>query len=278
MIVYADVLIFLNSIITYFLLLGVCAFFKFRPKTFRLILGALFGGVCALVIFLPDLGVIYELLLRFVICTLTVLITFSFKNRIRFIKYSLAFLTITYVFGGAMLALFSMIKPRSMIIANGVTYFNISPLVLILSTAGCYLFIRLLLLFKKSTVNEQLIYNCKLEFKGARVTFQAINDTGNALCDPYFSSPVVIVEKQVLEPILALEPKTYLIPVKSVANSSVLYAFRPDGFWIDFAEKQRKISDITIAICETKIHKQFSGILPTKIIDFTEEQLCLSAN
>ena len=44
MTVYADVLVFLNGVITYFLLLCVCAFFKFRPKTYRLILGAVLGA------------------------------------------------------------------------------------------------------------------------------------------------------------------------------------------------------------------------------------------
>lgn len=278
MIVYADILIFLNSVITYFLLLGVCAFFKNRPKTYRLILGALFGGFSALVIFLPDLYFIGELLLRVVICTTTVLIAFSYKNKIRFIKYSLAFLTITYIFGGAMMALWGVFHPKSMLTANGVTYFNISPIILILSTALIYLFIRLLMFFKASSKPEKLIYDCIVEYSGTTACFQAINDTGNLLCDPYFNFPVVIVEKDVLSPILALSPKTYLIPVKSVAKQGLLYAFRPNSFYISINGKRRKTENVTIAISENKIHKQFNGILPSKIINFTEEELCLSTN
>ena len=274
--VYADVLIFLNGIITYFLLLCVCAFFKFRPKTYRLILGALSGGMSALTIFLPSLNFFMELLIRTAVCAIIVFITFSFKNKIRFLKYSLAFLTVTYIFGGAMLAIFEIASPSSLLIANGVTYFDIEPMMLILSTAVIYLFIRFLMLFKKNTTDEEIICNCIIEYDGIRIAFQGVNDTGNSLTDPYFGSKVVIIEKSVLKPILELNPKTYLIPIKSVVADGMIFAFRPSAFFIEKNGKNIRKNDITVAISETKLHKQYNGILSPEIIDIGEEELCLT--
>lgn len=275
MIVYADVLIFINGVITYFLLLGVCAFFKFRPKTYRLIFGAFAGGISALIIFLPPLMFVVQVLLRATVCAGIVLITFSYKNRIRFIKFSLAFLTVTYIFGGAMLAICEILKPQSLYFANGVAYFDISPLVLILSSGAIYLFIRFLMLFKKNSTEEQLVYECFVEFSGVKVKFLGVNDTANSLKDPYFCSAAVIVEESVLKPILECEPKTYLIPVKSIATKGLICAFRPDAFFIVHDKKTVRIKDVTVCIAKTPLHKEYNGILSPEIISIGEDELCL---
>ena len=276
MTVYADVLVFLNGVITYFLLLCVCAFFKFRPKTYRLILGAVLGGISALTVFLPDLNAFAGIFTRITACVIIIFATFSIKNRVRFLKYTLAFLTVTYIFGGATLALTELFNIKSIMCINGVCYFDIEPLFLILSSGAIYLFIRFLLLFKRKTADEQTIYNCIIEKDGVTVGFRGINDTGNSLCDPYFGSPVAIVEKSILQPVLELEPKTYLIPIKSVAVNSTIYCFRPSAFYIEKSDKSIKINDITIGICETKIHNQYNAILSPEITETGEEQLCLT--
>ncbi len=276
MVVYADVLIFLNGVITYFLLLCVCAFFGFRPKTYRLILGAILGGISALTIFLPEQNFFIGLLIRVAVCSGIVLAVFSFKNKIRFLKISLAFLTVTYIFGGGILALIELTNTTSAVYTNGVAYFDIEPLFLILSSGAIYLFIRFLLLFKKQTTDEQLVYTCTVEYDSISLSFQGVNDTGNSLSDPYFGSPVAIVEKSVLQPILALNPKTYLIPIKSVVADGTIFAFRPSAFYIEKNGKKHEKNDITIGISETKIHNQFEGILSPEITDIGEDQLCLT--
>lgn len=276
MTVYADVLIFINGVITYFLLLCVCSFFKFRPKTWRLILGATLGGISALTCFLPDLNFFTGLLVRTAVCAIIVFSVFSFKNKIRFLKFTLAFLTVTYIFGGAMLSLTELFKIKSVICKNGVCYFDIEPLFLIVSSGAIYLFMRFLMLFKRKTADEREVYTCIVEQDGVTVGFRGINDTGNSLCDPYFGSPVAIVEKKVLQPILDLNPKTYLIPVKSVADCSTIYAFRPTAFYIEKDGKKHKINDITVGVSDMKIHSQYSGILSPEITDIGEKTLCLT--
>jgi len=270
LIVYADILIFLNGIVTYFLLICVCAIFKFRPKTYRLILGAVFGGVSALIIFLPKMIFITEIALRMIICAVQVLITFSYKNKIRFLKLSLSLVCVTYIFGGGVLSILEIFNLKNVVFLNGVAYFNISPLILIISTTIIYLFIKLLLLFKKGTTKEAEIYNCFVEYEGVSISFLGVNDTGNSLLDPYFNCPVAIIEKDILKPILDINPKTYLIPISSVLGNGTIFAFRPTLFKCRHNNKFITIPEITIGICEQKLHNQYGAILSPEIIEFKE--------
>ena len=157
-----------------------------------------------------------------------------------------------------------------MVYINGVAYFNISPLILVLSTSVIYLFINLLLLFKKGTTKEAEIFSCMLEFSGVLVAFQGVNDTGNALIDPYFNCPVAIVEKEILKPILELNPKTYLIPITTISGSSTIFAFKPTSFKYYKNSRFISINEITIGISEQKLHSQYGAILSPKIIEFKE--------
>lgn len=276
LIVYADVLVFINTIITYFLLLSVCAVFKKRVKTFRLILGAVFGGFCSLTIFLPPINFLLQVVVKAIICCGISFITFSFKNKIYFLKRCGVLLAVTFVFGGLVLTLISVFDIKSFAYFNGVAYFDISPIVLVMSTAVCYLAITLFYKFKAKTVEEKLIFECEIVFKNAVVKVNAVNDTGNSLLDPFFNSPVAIVEKQRLQNILLCKPKTYLIPIKSVEKSGVINAFRPDGFYIFNGKERRKVDDITIGISKQKLAKQFGAIISPKILEeMKEESLCL---
>lgn len=272
MIIYADVLIFLNILVTYFLIISVCAVFKKREKTYRIILGSLIGGVSALTIFLPELNFAFQLLIKSGVCSAITLAVFSYKNYIHFLKHCLCLLGITYIFAGAVIAIYGIFKPYSLLYANGVAYFDISPMILILLSAFSYLTIRVFLLFKKNTTKESLIFECELEFENDLISFSAVNDTGNSLCDPYFNSPVAIVEKSVLKNIPESSLKFYLIPIKSVGKETVLNAFRPDGFYIKTNRIRRKIDGITIAVSETPLQKQYKGIISPKILQYLKEE------
>lgn len=275
MIVYADVLIFLNTIVTYFLLLAVCAVFKKRVKNFRLVLGALFGGISSLVIFLPPMNSLLQFFVKLFILTVLTAVTFSFKNRIFFLKRCGVFLAVTYVFGGVVLAIINVLDLKNCVVLNGVVYFDISPMVLVMSTAFFYLLVNVFYKFKSKTVEEKLIFECEIVYKNIAVKVNAINDTGNSATDPYFDLPVAIVEKEKLQKILLCKPKTYLIPIKSVTKSGVLNAFRPDGFYINIENKRKRVDGICIGIFENKLAKQFGAIISPKILEEAkEDELC----
>ena len=121
-----------------------------------------------------------------------------------------------------------------------------------------------------------MIYECEIIYKDVNIKVNTINDTGNHVQDPYFGSPVAIVEKTRLQKIFLCKPKTYLIPIKSVGKNDMLYAFRPDGFYIVNGQKRQKIDGITVAVAEKTLGKQYGGIISPKILEYVkEDELCL---
>ena len=58
-VIYVDVLIFLNTIITFIILLTTVEISGVSPKTFRLLTGSLLGGIFSLIILAPEMNVFF---------------------------------------------------------------------------------------------------------------------------------------------------------------------------------------------------------------------------
>ena len=65
--IYIDILIGTNVIINYFIILAVEKFTGFDSSIKRKIVGSVFGAICSLVIFLPEIPFFINLLLKLVI-------------------------------------------------------------------------------------------------------------------------------------------------------------------------------------------------------------------
>lgn len=92
----------------------------------------------------------------------------------------------SFLFAGLMLALSRLLAPAGMIFYNGVVYFDISVLALILSTTAAYLF---LLLFERlfaGRVDERRLYEITVTAGGRAVSCKGLADTGSDLRDAFF--------------------------------------------------------------------------------------------
>ena len=67
-VIYVDVLVVLNLIITYLLLLCTALALRQSPSALRLFFGSLLGGFSSLIILLPDLGWVIGFLLKAGVC------------------------------------------------------------------------------------------------------------------------------------------------------------------------------------------------------------------
>ena len=134
MIVYADILIILNLAVDYFLLRAAAFLQHLNPPLWRMLLSSLAGGISSLYIFLPPRGVILDILFRTAVCAAVTFICFGFGKIKRFLCSLGVFLLVTFGYGGAMTALWYLLKPSGMTVINSVVYFNISPAVLIFSS------------------------------------------------------------------------------------------------------------------------------------------------
>ena len=276
MVIYADVLLFLNTVVTYFLLLSVCAVAHIHRRFWRLLLGSVAGGISAFAVLLPDLG-LFAVPFKFAIAAVIVLITFSYHSAKRFFKLTALFFAVSFLYSGAMLCIWLLLKPDSMIINNTAVYLNISPLLLILLTTVCYLIIKLVCALMRKTKKENELFTVEVFAGGKSAQFTALLDTGNNLTDLYTGDPVIIAQESAVK---AVFPKGEvenaagfrLLPYKAVGKSGVLPAFRPDKVKITGETGEKITEKMTVAVTDSKMDSEYKGLLCRSACGIMEDE------
>ena len=246
--IYIDILIAVNLFINYILLLLTAKFLSLKWKSIRLVFGEILSGIYSLYILFPETNLFLSILVKLIMSITIVWCVFGFKSLKSFIKITLCFYAINFLFSGMMLGLWILFRPSSMEMNNGVVYFNISPLVLIASTIVSYFIIEIFYRIIGKNHIKNSFYEIKINIEDSPVKLRAKVDTGNILREPFSNLPVIIVRKSTAEKIippklLGLLDNYYqntnnissyevkypirMVPFKTVAGSGVFPAFKP---------------------------------------------------
>lgn len=230
LIVYVDVLIVLNTLVNYFILLGVRKITRAYTKRWKITLGALLAGFSSMLLFIEDLGIIMTIL-KVLTAVITVAITFGIKPLKHFLRRLFLLFAITFIFGGFVLAVYIFFDKDIMIYSNGIVYFDVSMTFLVICSVIAYLIITAVskILDKKAPVNKEYIVS--IQNNGVNITCTALMDTGNNLCDPFSGYPVIIVDKSIFSQLFN-EDKIRIIPVSTVNGDSIIRAFKPEKITI----------------------------------------------
>ena len=274
--VYADILFLVNLIVDYFLLRISLTVLKITSKTWRLVLSAITGGLFSFYIFLPKSPLLIEILAHLLMNSVMMLICIGFKGFKTFLRGMLVHFGVVCCYGGIMTALWQIFKPQGMIINNSVVYFNISPVVLIITTILGYF---LYMIFSKIfAVSSKSAKQCNITFYalGKSVGASAIIDTGNSISDIMSDSEIIIADKSVAnalfgsldiakDPLLATRYRT--IPCNTVSGNSILEGFRCDICQVYLEDKIISLYNPVLAISKTPIKEDYSVILNPKILE-----------
>lgn len=227
--IYIDELLFLNFIIDYIILCTLSFLLKKNINNKRIILSCLFGEVSILYLFI-NFNNLLLFLFKLFIGVIMILILYGFNDIKSFIKDIVYFYIISIFLGGILyyFKLQSLIEYKYLlllipIIMNIYKYFEYD-LKNILST--------------KYKVNIYLN-------NGKILYLNGFLDTGNSLIDPYYGKKVIIINKEVNE-------NYFLIPYKTIDNSSLLKCFNPKRVYIDGLGER---NDIVVGV----INKKFNG-------------------
>lgn len=262
MIVYADVLVFLNLIVNYFLLLAVSKILKKCPKTIRLVLSAFLGAISSLYIFLPPLKFFLEGLLKIIVCMVMCLTAFGFKGIKAFLKSVFLLFGVTVGYGGLMYAVWLLFSPKGMVINNSVVYFNISLLQLIVFTVLGYIgFSVLFHIFSRKAITAK---RCEVTvfLKGKSINFTAIIDTGNSIEDVFSRGEVIICDKAIMQKLFGsesveavphLQNRYRLLPCSTVSGTDLLEGVRCDRAVIKFENREVKLSEPILVVSKTRL-------------------------
>jgi stage II sporulation protein GA (sporulation sigma-E factor processing peptidase) len=276
MVVYIDILFAVNLILNYFILLAVSILLKRKDKRLRILAGAAFGALYSLFIFYPQLTYLYSIFVKIIASVIIVLITFKCSNIKTFAKLIMFFYLISFLFGGIIFAVWLFVSPPGMLVHNGVLYIDISPVLLILAGAGCYIIIAIASRLLNKSRFTSGIYSVDIEMFGISVRLDAMLDTGNSLCDTITGAPVIVVEYAVVEKLIPIKLRNtfkkgfienpdafeavgwggrlHMIPYGSVGDTGgLLPAFRPDRLTIKQKDKNVEVTDVLVAVCGKRL-------------------------
>lgn len=267
-VVYADVLVFINIMVNYFLLRASAALGSFDAKTPRLLASSALGGAFSLIIFLEGIPTAAMWAIKLLFLLLMVFTAFGFVSLKRYFKCCAAFFAANFVFAGLMLAGCTFIFPNSVIYKNTIVYFDMDILTLTVASVVCYGVLSVISRAIKSRNPPQSIYKIRIEKDGKSVEGKALYDTGNSLCDIFSGRPAVIAEKSFVVNLLGGTAELEsihgfrFIPYTTVSGAGALPAFPADGIEIYENGGVRRVKNIYIAVTEKKIvHGGYSVLL-----------------
>lgn len=281
-VIYADVLVALNIYVTFALLSLTGIICRKKRSASRIIAASVISGFYSLIILLPDSGQTVTAITRIPFALIVVIIGFSLTSKRDFLRLSLSFFAVSFAFAGLMFFLWHFFSPKGMYYSNGIVYFDIDTLTLVLLTALCYSVLSLCNRYIRSRAPDNTIYDCDIYAAGEKISCHCFLDTGNSLKDPFTGSDVIVVTKERVRGLLpeieeSLTGKNglsfRLIPCKSVTGEKMLLSFRSDKIHIKSLKTDFYVENITVAVTDGKIKGgAFDAILPPALFEMTEER------
>lgn len=265
-VVYVDILLLLNLFVNYFLLRSMSAMMHASPYRIRIFISSSIGAVYSLIIFLPDFGIFFSIILRVSCSVVMVFIAANPKTLKMFLRAFGCFFMSSFAFAGIMLGIWLAFKPDGMIYKNGAVYFDIDAFLLTVSAVICYIIISVISYFSKRKAPDSHIVNIKILHNGHTVEGPALFDTGNTLCEPFSSFPAIVCEYGFVEKLLDYEIKKLIlnnptemtqsnklseirfISFKSVGGEGLLPAFPPTSVTVYDRGRKFEQNNVYIAV------------------------------
>ena len=191
LVIYIDVLLVVNLYINYFLVRGTSLMLRRKVSPRRVILASAVGAVGSLLILVPDLNPILCVLIKIALGIGITFAAFGRQNKIDFLISSLSFLVVSFIFGGAMTALWNIAAPAGIFVRNGTPYFDIPIIAAALFTAAMYGGFRVFrtIIDRRKPQSHAVV---RIRNGAAEVTLDGLADTGNSLRDSFTGKPVLI--------------------------------------------------------------------------------------
>ncbi len=256
LILYADVLVFLNFALDFLCLVITSRVAARRFVGWRAVLGALFGAVYALA------SVVFSLSawIHFPAAAILCLISFPFGDAKRFGKVCFVFLMTSAGMGGLISAAYYIGTKK--ITAAGI---------ILTAVLFCALWVLYGLYCRKkvSTTNMKI----EIKFGTSSLVADVLVDSGNLVTEPFSALPVVILSSSVFpspldKPDIENSPVPLrAIPIRTETGLGLLYGFIPDSIELcPPFEKRRKVDAVIGIDTDNKDFAGCDGLLPGSLV------------
>lgn len=281
-VIYADTLFLYNFLIDSVILFITSELIKCRINLFRIVLGAVLGGVYSVFMFFPSVGILYSVILKGFILFGIFYLVFGGDSIYKTIKNFIVFMAVNLMLGGCVFALVFLTDFGTAIgsvVSGGEVYMNISPLILFFGIVATYIIfgifrkVRLRVAYEKSLIKRVVV-----EYKGKSAEINMFYDTGCRLRDPVTDRPAVLVEYRYIKMLLSEEERTVVeenneageaymqgmrvLPLSTVNGENRVFGIVADVVsWEDF-----KAEKVTIGLIKSKINENYNGIINPEIV------------
>lgn len=267
-IVFVDVLIVLNTVVTFIMLLTTASLTGVKNSTGRMVLGAITGGLFSLVLLAPQMSAPYIFLTKAAMAVALVGISFKIQSIKRFFICIALFLGVNLFYAGVMYGIDCLFAPSFISTKNGFSYFNIGSVGIIVLCCTVYAVVRILKKYVLPDSRKPRIYNVTLFYDGKSTQTKALLDTGNSVTD-MCGGDVIIVDAAVASELIGCDEKIFslsggeilpilgergiyarFIPVKMLGTGKVLAAFTAEKAVIETETGSGVLKKPCIAVAE----------------------------
>ena len=269
MIIYADILIFINTIIDYILLTLTSFILKKKGKLIRLVFASLIGGTSSLYIFIDSRYIWADLLYKTISGILLIIVAFGFSGVRSFVLSFIIFLLLSFSFNGLVLFLENF-KSSTFLSRNFISYLNISPILLVFLSAIFYLIIKVV----EKIIHRKIVADfaeITVELEGNKYRFTALIDSGHTLTDPLSDSQIIIIDKNKFDRIFNLNRSKYnrirLIPVRTISDSKLIEGIRCDKVEIEIDKQKIVLNSPIILPSVKKLGENYNALISKSAVD-----------
>ncbi len=283
LIIYLDLLSFINLIMNYLILWASAKLADVKYNIGRLLLASVLGTVYTIIIILPNFRFLNRIYFHVFISIIMILVAFAPLSKKLFFKVFGYFYLITFVTAGAIFALYNLTGGTPLDSLSQVL--NISPDNLWIIILGSALVIMIgkfgWMFIQYKLLPDIFCIPITINFDNRSLQVNALVDTGNQLEDPLTKVPVVVVEIEAMSDILPDKIKEAfykykhdkskllsevvdtpwsnrfrLIPFSSLGKENgMLVAFRPDLIIIESKDEIFSTKRVIIAVQDSKLDK-----------------------
>ena len=223
-IIYVDVLVVLNTVVTFIMLLTTAAVTGVKNSVGRLLIGAVTGGLFSLILLAPEMSVPCVLLTKAAMAVSLVCISFRIRDLKRFVISIILFLCTNLFYAGVMYGVDCFFSPRFISTKNGFSYFNIGTFGIIALCIAVYAAVKLIRRFILPDSRKPHVYDIEIIGGGRSVRTKALLDTGNSVKD-ICGGDVIIVDTDVACELTQCPPGLF-----DALDSDCLTVVRERGF------------------------------------------------
>lgn len=304
MIVYVDLIFFMNFVIDAALLIATARMRKIKMKGWRIAAGAGIGAMYVILMLFPDMSFLFTMLFKFIFSVLMLLASFGFVQLQVFMRHLGVFYLVNFVAAGGIIGI-HYFRMSSSDVMNEIWFTHSGGFTFGLKVSLGFIFITLLGIlwfYARMTQNARQQDQTAVWIAPVTILVDAFEfsclgliDTGNRLYDPLTQMPVIVVEAEAwksylpekwikriqnaeVEQILTNldqvaftgQERLRLVPFRGINKSGqFMLAIKPDKVILTFNGHQNALSKVLVGFAGERLSSDnaYQAILHPALIE-----------